>query len=152
MPPSTSAVSFGGPTILRDCSALGHGSVLADLEHAVAHFNKVIPGSRFLRIPGPNIEITRSSEHLKLIDQPHQLAKAIRAFVRALAMTCPDLSIRDRPENQKASPGQRLMQCFRLVLDQEVGGSTPFAPTTFPLFSVDSRLSSGTAFKNRSPA
>jgi 3-oxoadipate enol-lactonase len=42
------------------------------------HRREVLP-----RIPGANIEVIRDSGHLMPIDQPHQLAEAIRAFVLA---------------------------------------------------------------------
>ena len=44
------------------------------------HRREVLP-----RIPGAKIEVIRDSGHLIPIDQPHQLAEAIRAFVLALA-------------------------------------------------------------------
>lgn len=43
------------------------------------HRREVLP-----RIPGAKIEVIRESGHLIPIDQPHQLAEAIRAFVLAL--------------------------------------------------------------------
>jgi 3-oxoadipate enol-lactonase len=44
------------------------------------HRREVLP-----RIPGAKIDIIRNSGHLIPIDQPRQLAEAIRAFVLALA-------------------------------------------------------------------
>jgi len=44
------------------------------------HRREVLP-----RIPGAKIEVIRDSGHVIPIDQPHQLAEAIRAFVLALA-------------------------------------------------------------------
>jgi pimeloyl-ACP methyl ester carboxylesterase len=43
------------------------------------HRREVLP-----RIPGANIKVIRDSGHLMHIDQPHQLAEAIRAFLLAL--------------------------------------------------------------------
>jgi pimeloyl-ACP methyl ester carboxylesterase len=43
------------------------------------HRREVLP-----RIPGANIEVISDSGHLIPVDQPHQLAEAIRAFVLAL--------------------------------------------------------------------